>query len=77
MPPDSLNEIKYISFPRLNNINRSIGNCYYDIYNSYTKKRERIEFDRIFLKILNSSLNANISDAITRCADSASSCAVS
>ena len=64
MPPDSLNEIKFLSFPRLNNINRRISSGTYDIYNSNTKNRETIEIERIFLKILTSSLNENISHAI-------------
>lgn len=49
---DSLNEIKYLSFPSIEKIFSSIHSGQYELYNHTTRRRETIKFDGLFIKIL-------------------------
>jgi hypothetical protein len=60
---DSLNEIKYLSFASLNKLLTSLTKGEpYKIYNFNTRTREKINFERVFIKILQSSLISDISN---------------
>jgi hypothetical protein len=53
----SLNEIKYLSFPSLFKLIDSLSKeGSYNVYNQSTNRRERVSFERILIKILNSQL---------------------
>jgi hypothetical protein len=54
---NSLNEIKYLSFPSLFKLIDSLSKeGSYNVYNQSTKRRERVSFERILIIILKSQL---------------------